>query len=133
MTVKFSRVPYGNVQARPFLDAALQRTPSNGQTIEQVLNGGDVYLIHTDEEAIGATYIEYQDIGYGPMINVVLLSGNKIHEWRNDYSDFIRELAEKNKTKYVCVIGRNGWHRIFDELTPIGTIYMADALPNLNG
>jgi len=127
MTFRFERVPYGNTQARPFLENAVRRTPSPDKTLDETLAGGDVYLVSGDEP-VGATYIEYTDIGYGQMMNIVLLGGEKIHEWRADYAKFIRELMGQKNVRYLMVVGRSGWDSIFRELKPIGTVYLADAL-----
>jgi hypothetical protein len=130
MTIRFDRVPYGNSQAKEFLNEAAKRTPGEKNSLDEILNGGDVYLI-SDAEPIGATYIEYSDIGYGEMLNIVLLAskpGTK-NLWRDEYKKFIRDLMADRNIRYLCVIGRNGWDSIFPELKSVGTIYIADVFP----
>lgn len=125
MTITFLKVPHHHQSAQPFLQSALEHTPGESESLSEVLGDGDVFVICSDR-ILGATYIEYVDMPpYGLMLNIILLAGENLEEWRVDYADFIRGLMRQRGIKHLLVLGRRGWHRLFSELSPLGTLYLA--------
>jgi hypothetical protein len=95
-------------------------------TLEQVLTeakqgGGTLYTIETDK-TIGAMYLQK----YPDALHIVLLGGDSILTWKKDLTKFLRDTAKEEGVNHICVLGRKGWHGLFSELIPIGTLYVAD-------
>lgn len=85
----------------------------------KTLTDGKVYIIKRDK-IIGCLYLEF----HPDIMNITLLGGDNIREWRDDLVDFLIGLMRKKKLSHICVLGRNGWGGLFKELQPIGMLYV---------
>lgn len=83
------------------------------EVLESARNGSG--SIFTCEK--GAMYLER----YENSLNLVLLGGHDVRSW--NIVEFICELMKKEGVEHLLVMGRTGWHRLFKELEPLGTIY----------
>jgi len=92
--------------------------PTIWDILDDCANGeGEIYTWSK-----GAVYIET----YPDLLNVALLGGDDVNEWKGEFVKFIRNLLKEKGIKHVSVLGRQGWSRIFKELKPIGTLYIAE-------
>jgi hypothetical protein len=65
----------------------------------------------------GALYLERHESA----INLVLLGGEDIKSW--GIVDFAKDIMQQEGVEHLLVMGRIGWHRLFKELEPMGTIF----------
>lgn len=106
-----------------YLQKAIEKNPLSGDpTIWDILDDcrkgdGEIYTFSK-----GAFYLEY----HPKLINVALLGGDDIDEWKNEFSAFVKNIMKKKNIKHLSVIGRSAWHKIFKELKPIGMFYIME-------
>lgn len=117
--------------ALEFLESSIRHTSNSQETIDSILldaqNGlGDIYILERDGP-IAATYLTFNQ----HLLNIVLLGGIDAKSWRDDYAQFIRKIMRERGVKYLCVLGRRGWHGIFPELKPLGMLYAAEDSPEV--
>lgn len=117
------RLPF---DALTFLSEAIRRTPSNDTNLQEILRNardgeGQIYIL-SNEKIVGATYIEF----YPQIMNIVLLGGEDIHSWKDQFYDFCIALIREKEINHICVVGRAGWGNIFKQLKPLGMLYLLE-------
>lgn len=111
-------------EALNYLQKAIDKTPGNDSNLREILekarrNEGAVILIKS-EKLLGAMYLEL----FPDLLNIVLLAGDNINDWKNALTDYLLNLAKERGINHGCVIGRQGWHKIFKNMKPIGMLYV---------
>lgn len=111
-------------EALNYLSKAIEKTPGNDSNLWQILdkarrNEGSIILIKS-EKILGALYLEV----YPNILNVVLLSGDHVNDWKEGLTDYLLNLMKERGIGNVCVIGRQGWNKIFTRLKPVGMLYV---------
>jgi hypothetical protein len=129
MTTRLESVEFTHPSLEAYLSRAIKRTPNPDKTLDEILGSGDAYLIFHNDILVGATYIEIVDIGYGAMINVILLAGDFISVWRDGFANEMRRMGRERNIKHLCIVGRFGWDKIFPELKYYGSIFIASDTP----
>lgn len=112
-------------EIRALLQSALNRTPSNTDTIESTITNGEIWAFYDEGSLIGATYLEFLP----DLMNIILMAGNDIASWRDELVSFYIAQMKFMNVKNLCIVGRHGWGSLFKELTPIGMLYTF-CLPN---
>lgn len=123
-------VDYLPKEAADFLEAATKQSGGD-LTITDALafakqGIAEVYLIFTKQELLGAMCIVYGKGIHGKILDVALLGGRRLREWRSEVKDYVIDLAKQRQCRQVIIIGRDGWGKIFPILKPIGTVYALD-------
>lgn len=98
----------------------------NGTLLElpfdDALYSGDVYRIYRDGQITGAMVLEYDE----DLMNVLLLGGENIQDWKESLWDFGIKIMEEKGLNILSVIGRYGWRGLFDKMRPSAILYTFD-------
>lgn len=123
MTIRFERVPYGNPSARQYLQLSLDKNRKDKTTLNDLLSGGEIYLVFMNNEPVGAFYAEIVPMNSGNVLNIPALGGECIKAWVSQLKEFIINLLVKNGLSDVYLVTERGWGRIIPELEELGTLY----------
>lgn len=120
---------YMPVQAVKYLEAAALDGCGDLTASDAILQAkegmAEIYLIYNDK-LVGCCCIMYGMGVEGKILDVALLGGENILKYRTQLRDYFIDLARKKQCKKLCVIGREGWTKIFPSLKSMGTVYMMD-------
>lgn len=98
--------------------STLPESPSLWDILEDCRNGeGEIYTFYK-----GVCYLEF----HPNLMNLAVLGGDDIKEWKQEFSDFIKRLMKERGIQYLSIIGRESWGRVFKELKPLATFYLYD-------
>lgn len=111
-------------EALNYLNKAIEKTPGNNSSLWEILekarkNEGSIIVIKSDKIQ-GALYLEL----FPDLLNIILLAGDNINSWKDDLTKYLLKIAKEHGINHGCVIGRQGWHKIFTNMTPIGMLYV---------
>lgn len=107
-------------QSLSFLKKAIEKNPLPDDPeiwdiLEDARNGkGEIYTWNK-----GAMYLEI----YPEIVNVMLMGGEDISEWRDEVVSFLKNLMKERGIKNLSILGRGAWHKIAPDLKLIGTFY----------
>ncbi len=112
------------LEALNYLQKAIDKAQKSDVKLSNILDEarkgeGSIFVIKSDK-IVGALYVQV----FSKVLNVVLLGGDNIKDWKDDYSAFIKKTLKEYNLSHLCIIGRNGWGKVFKELKPLGTIYI---------
>lgn len=120
---------YLPAQAVKYLEAAANDGCGDLTAEDAILQAKDglaeIYLIH-DVQLVGACCVMYGNGTQGKILDVALMGGDNVLKYRKELRDYFIDLARKNGCKKLCVIGREGWIKVFPDLQDMGTVYMMD-------
>lgn len=115
-------------KAYDYLDKACQRsqlgilTPED--TIEQARRGRtSIYIVIEQDQIIGCFTLSLRPSSNDLYLELPLLGGERIREWRDQLVEFILALGAKHSCTKFVMIGRKGFDRIFPELTLLTCVY----------
>lgn len=111
-------------QCLEWLQVSVNKTPNSQTTLEEILEfgkqgNGEFYLVKSDK-SLGCIFIEWLP----HCMNVVLLGGDYIKDWRDEFHDFCVSSIRAKGIKQVMIMGRYGIGKIFPELKPIGMVFV---------
>ncbi len=118
-------------QAIKYLEDAVIRTPASTSRIDVTMDiakkgYGNIYLIHIDQKLTGACYLLVYPTKLGKVIAPVLVGGDNMHLWHDDFYDFVQEFSRKLEGHKIRWIGRKGWHKAYPKSRVIGYVYEHD-------
>lgn len=87
--------------------------------MEEILSGDGQFYLVKYSELIGAIYLEWTP----GSLNIVLLGGDNIKEWRNEMHDFCVKLIRERGISTIMFMGRYGLGKIFPQFKSIGMVY----------
>jgi len=138
VTISFQKILPENldqipIQAVKYLETAIIRTPASTSrldvTLEIAKKGyGNVYLIYMDRVLLGACYILVYPTKKGKVIAPVLLAGDFMELWYEDFREFLYDFSKKLDAYKIRWIGRKGWAKAFPKSRVIGYVYEHDII-----
>lgn len=113
-----------SLQALEWLSVSVNKTPNGDTPLSEILERGrkgegQFYLVRSDKP-IGAIYLEWLPWA----LNIVLLGGDYIKDWRDEFHDFCVRLLRERGIKTVIFVGRYGMGKIFPQLKSLGMLYV---------
>lgn len=122
------------VRAIEYLYDAIRYTPASTSRLDVTLDiakkgYGNIYLIYNGGKLTGAAYLLVYDTPQGKVVAPVLLGGDNMNIWRDDWYHFVFQFSSKIGAKKVKWIGRKGWHRAFPKSRIIGYVMEHDVEP----
>lgn len=116
-------------QCLKWLQISLDKTPGNTTLLSEALGGnGLFYVVRNLNEDIsyhvGVIYLEWSP----GALNIVLLGGDNIKEWRNEMHDFCVSLIREKGIKTIMFMGRYGLGKIFPQFKAVGMVYVLEDL-----
>lgn len=73
--------------------------------------------VDSEKEAIvGAVVTEVVEYPKAKVVNVILLGGNKIRDWKNDMGAAIENFANNEDCYALQSMGRTGWQALFPDM-----------------
>lgn len=126
-----NEIDFLSPQAVEYLQNAIDRTPASTSrldvTIDIAKKGyGNVYLIFNDNELTGVAYILVYSSLKGKVVAPVLVGGDNMHIWQQDFFDFVNNFSMKLGADKVRWIGRKGWKKAYPKARVIGYIFEHD-------
>lgn len=111
-------------EALTWLKVSVNKTPDNDTNLFEIMDRarqgeGSFYLVKSDDIPVGAIYLEWLPW----CLNIVLLGGDYIKDWRSEFHDFCVRLMRERGIKTLMFIGRYGMGKVFPELKSIGMLY----------
>lgn len=111
-------------QSKAWLQVSLDKTPNSEMNLDEIIQRsnageGNFYIVRSDKD-IGCVYVEWLDW----CLNVVLLGGDNIKPWRNDFHDFCVRLMRERKIDTCIFIGRYGLGKLFPQFKSIGMMFV---------
>lgn len=121
-------------QAIKYLEDAIIRTPASTSRLDVTLDiakkgFGNIYLIYVDEVLKGASYILVYDTKIGKIVAPVLLAGDDMELWNEEFHNFMYEFGGLLGAKKARWIGRKGWKKAYPKSKVIGYVYEHDYEP----
>jgi|SRR6185369_7467479 len=118
------------LEAELMIRRAVRRTPCNilgeDEVLERVKLGlGSLYLVKDNHKLIGIVHLFWFIGVKEKILNIELVGGNGIHNWKDELRKFIRQLMTHNNVKLLIINGRKGWGKIFPELKTESTTFSA--------
>lgn len=90
---------------------------------------GEVYIVKNSSEVMGILYLIIQYTDLGKILNIPMLGGKKLKEWKEDLRGFIRKIMMDNQVEQLIIItNRMAWSKFFPELKQTDAIYSAKVL-----
>lgn len=122
------------VRAVNYLDEAIRYTPASTSRLDVTLDiakrgYGNIYLIYDDGRLTGASYLVVYDTPQGKVVAPVLLGGDNMQRWQDDWYHFVFQFSSRIAATKVKWIGRKGWHRAFPKSRVIGYVMEHDVEP----
>lgn len=114
-----------------YLREANRRTPANTSRIEITLEiakkgYGNIYLIYNGVWLCGACYILVYDTDEGKITAPILVGGDNLHLWHDDFYNFIQEFSRMVNAVKIHFIARKGWLRAYPKSRVIGYVFEHD-------
>lgn len=111
-------------QALAWLQISVNKTPGGQNSLQEIIEhckkgNGSFYLVKS-EKIIGAIYLEWMP----DVLNIVLMGGDYIKDWRNEMNDFCVSLIRERGIKTIMFCGRYGLGKIFPQFESIGILYV---------
>lgn len=118
------------LESLELLEKSCKRTPANVLSVQEILTRaklgmGSIYLVKEAHKLLGIIYLAIFPTEDGGVLNIIMLGAKNLLEWKDDLREFVRKLMINNNIKDLCVETRDGWGKLFPELKPVGTIYLA--------
>ena len=124
-------------RAVDYLNEAMIRTPASTSRLDVTLmmakrGYGNIYLIYDSGKLKGACYILVYGTPKGKVVAPVLVGGDDMYLWQEDFYGFIQDFSRKIRAFSIRWIGRKGWHRAYPKSRIIGYImeHDVDYLPH---
>lgn len=109
-------------QAAKYLQKSIDRPPKSIETLESLqlaLDSGLGYCYEfIDDKFYGVIVISFQE----QYLNVNIMGGRELKEWRDALVAFLKGLETETGTK-LDIVSRKGLEKIFPELKQIGVRY----------
>lgn len=116
-----------DVATREFLRIASETPPASDMSVQEAIeqaSRGECYIYAAlNPEPIGVLVLKAYDVPTGRTLNVIMLGGKNIWEWKDDAKAHVLHVMRQVGANSLCIVGRAGWARIFPELVPIGMFY----------
>lgn len=116
-----------SIQSREFLTSAqnaIQGYFTLDMAISEAAAGiGLFYDVLLGDVLVGSLFIDFRVLHLGKTMQLALLGGTRLADWRHDLVSFLYRLARNNKADEFTIFGRPGWGRLFPELNPVGCIF----------
>lgn len=116
-----------DIATRKYLRIASEMPPASDMTVEAAIEQSyrnECYIFAAfDKEVIGAMALKAYYTEEGLVLNVVLLGGENIMQWKNAAKVKVVEVMKQIGASSLYIVGRYGWLKIFPELELIGAIY----------
>lgn len=104
--------------------AAIRSDEDFSDVVEKVQRKEGTFYEVMDNKIVGAVYL----VRYPFTLYVGLLGGNNLSSWKKDLIQFLKDTMKTEGVDHLCVCGRTGWGRLFDELKPVGMLYSHNAI-----
>lgn len=83
-----------------------------------VLIDSEIYCFY-DGDLKGVLALDFHE----NIMNVSLFGGCDFQSWKNYFWDWLMKTMKDRNLDHMCVIGREGWGKIFPELKPKAVLY----------
>ena len=132
MPTEFIEVPSGATipaEAIQFLQDSIESPPHLSElTIDDIVEGsasgmGLVSLAIHEGELAGAIYYVLGVTIKGNVLNLALMGGTRLDEWKQALFDYSVALHKRLGCVDVLIMSRPGWGRLFPDLKIVGHIY----------
>lgn len=124
-------------KALEFISSACAHTQLSFMTPEQTISQArqgkcSIYLVYKTKEyspkfatidLVGCLTLSLRDTGKDLFLELPLMGGENLREWRDDLVDFLFRKAEQHKCTRFSMIGRRGFERLFPELKLLCCVY----------
>lgn len=74
---------------------------------------------------MGAVYMVIQQTDMGKILNIPLLGGRRLVEWKDELRTFVRQIMMQHVIDQLVVISGRAWWRFFPELKEDSVIFTA--------
>lgn len=111
--------PEAVVFQKDFLQPALDAN-DNTMTMEDVerfAHDGELFVggIYIDREQVAAFVLEKVIYPRKRALRIVLLGGERMSEWMEDFTQYIDDLKEQGGINFAELIGRPGWTKVLKQ------------------
>lgn len=104
--------------------AALYNYFTVPMAVQRSLTGsGKIYQVFDKNRILGCFFIDFVNNHIGKTMNLILLGGEEMDDWSEDFSKFLHVLAEQEDVDELTVFGRKGWGRRFPNLEHFACLY----------
>lgn len=115
-------------KAIEYLDLACKRSQlgvfTSEQTIRQAKDGfASIYMVMENHEVIGCFTLCLRSDGKDLYLELPLLGGKKLSQWRHELVDFLFYEAAHSKCTKFTMVGRKGFERLFPEMKLLCCVY----------
>lgn len=135
----FQKILPENIDSLPseavkFLDDAIKRTPASTSRLDVTLDiakkgYGNIYTISNNGFLVGCCYLLVYDTPRGKVVSPVLLGGEYMYVWQDDFYEFLYDFCQKVEAVKVRWIGRKGWSKAWPKARVIGYTFEHDIEP----
>lgn len=128
MMFNISRTYEISPEAATYLQRSIDNDPICVETLESVAEAvvtgqGQLYSVSSFNELYGIFLVSMVPrANQKDLLNVVLLGGDKIMEWKDALWNFILSMMEDSNSD-LAFISRKGWEKVFPELQVVGSAY----------
>lgn len=115
-------------RAYEFLSSACKRSRLSVFTPEDVISQAkrkqlSIYLVIVDGEIIGCFTLSLRPARDDLYLELPLLGGKRLKEWRDELVKFLFEQAEAHECTRFTMIGRKGFEKLFPEIKLLCCVY----------
>lgn len=87
------------------------------EDVKQSLASGslELWLIFSDDNLCAATVVTTQAKPAGRVLSVVILSGNSMVSWLDEWVSFVKEYCRAHNCVAIQAHGRRGWVKVLEK------------------